>query len=428
MRVGLVGMGKLGLPFALVAEAAGHDVRGTDPSETVARTLARRRTERRERGLDDLLDTTRVALVPLGELVAWAELVFVAVETPHDPAYGGEAPMPDAARDFDYDPLTRALTQLSDAARAEGRTLPVAVISTCLPGTHERLFIDLPNLDLAYAPSFIAMGSVVEDLRNPEVLIIGGESMTADDAERVLRSMATGNPHVPVVRGSIASVEAAKVAYNTLISAKIALANLWAEICSAVGADVDVIHETWANATRRIASPAYLWAGMSDGGGCHPRDLIALSSLTDILGLPDLFRSLIRAREAHEAWLAGIVHEWVSTMGEGTPLVVLGKAYKPRSDLTAGSPALLLGAALRDRGLTPVQSDARVDGSPVAMPDVAAVVVVATAHPEYVEIATALAPGSVVIDPFGLVNAAEGVAVIRPGRRAIGPVWAEIAP
>lgn len=102
MRVGVVGLGRLGLPFALAVEAAGHEVRGADRSPEPERALTVRRSPRREVGMDDLLATSRICVVPTDELARWAELVFVAVETPHGPAYSGEAPMPEERADFEF--------------------------------------------------------------------------------------------------------------------------------------------------------------------------------------------------------------------------------------------------------------------------------------------------------------------------------------
>ena len=95
------------------------------------------------------------------------------------------------------------------------------------------------------------------------------------------------------------NAEAIKVAYNTYISMKIAYANTWMEICHKIpGTDVDQVTGALELATTRIMSPKYLTGGMGDGGGCHPRDNIALSWLARELDLSyDFFEHLMIARE-----------------------------------------------------------------------------------------------------------------------------------
>jgi UDPglucose 6-dehydrogenase len=122
------------------------------------------------------------------------------------------------------------------------------------------------------------------------------------------------------------------------------------EICEKTGADVDDLVDALSLASDRVISSAYLRGGMGDGGGCHPRDNIALSFLARELDLSyDLFEALMVARERQTEWLADLV-------GEG-PLEVLGKAYKPETNLTVGSPALLLAALLEERGVEFAHTD-----------------------------------------------------------------------
>src|ERR1019366_8560687 len=101
MRVGWIGLGKLGLPCALACESKGHEVRGVDPDPGVARILATRSLPYLEEGATALLASTQLKLTTMEELVAWAEIIFVAVQTPHGPEFEGVLPMPEKCADFD---------------------------------------------------------------------------------------------------------------------------------------------------------------------------------------------------------------------------------------------------------------------------------------------------------------------------------------
>jgi len=96
---------------------------------------------------------------------------------------------------------------------------------------------------------------------------------------------------------------------------------------------------------------------MGDGGGCHPRDNIALSWLARQHNLSfDLFEALMVCRERQTEWLAGlIVREENSQFSR--PVEILGKAYKPETNLTVGSPATLLSNILTEMGVDHEHTD-----------------------------------------------------------------------
>ncbi|MFO0603389.1 MAG: nucleotide sugar dehydrogenase [Polyangiales bacterium] len=409
MKVGFIGLGKLGLPTALAFESRGHAVFGCDPSPEVAAWLRTRRYPHAEEGVDALLPSSRLALRPIDDVVRDAEVVFVTVQTPHAPAFEGVTRLPDERRDFDYGPLGAAVGEVAGALERTGATRDVVVVSTVLPGTMRREVIPRlgPRGRLGYNPFFIAMGTTVPDVLNPEFVLFGGDD--GGVAERVAAFYQTLHD-APFCRVSIEDAELAKVLYNTFISTKIAFANTAAELAHKTGADVDRVMGALMFGTRRIVSPAYLRAGMGDGGGCHPRDNIALSWLARERGLSfDWFDAVMRQREEHAAWLARLTLEHA----RGLPVVVLGKAFKSGTAITTGSPALLLVALLRELGCEPAAWDPLVD-PPAAAPAAApACFVVATRH-EALR-AFPFPAGSVVIDPWRFVEAGDGVTVVRVG-------------
>jgi len=134
--------------------------------------------------------------------------------------------------------------------------------------------------------------------------------------------------------------------------------------------------------TRRLLSPMYLRAGMGDGGGCHPRDNIAMSHLARRLRLSfDFFECLMLARERQTGWIAATAIE--AAADSGLPIVLLGETFKPETNLIAGSPAILLRNLLEAQGhkVSVVDPQTRpavpIDQGP-------AVYVVATNHPEFI--------------------------------------------
>lgn len=350
MNIGFVGLGKLGLPVALATEAAGHEVKGFDPSKDVQEILRNRGLPYQEEGAQDLLTVSKIELLPPAVLADWADLIFVAVQTPHQPEYEGATRLPETRADFDY-------TYLADAvASVEAAQCPVAVISTVLPGTMERLGVSGRVL---YNPFFIAMGTTIPDFRSPEFVLVGTDGVHPGP----LREFYATIHDRPLFVTTVKTAELTKVAYNTFIGLKIAFGNTMMEICEKTGADVDDLVDALSLATQRIISPTYMRGGMGDGGGCHPRDNIALSWLARELGLSyDLFEALMVCRERQTEWLADVIEEEQNSRAEYRPIELMGKAYKPQTNLTVGSPALLLASILAERGTSFEHTDPHVGG------------------------------------------------------------------
>lgn len=412
--IGWIGLGKLGLPCALALDAAGHEVVGYDVSPNSARWLADRTYPHVEEGIEAMLATHEITMADsIPNLVATGcEVVYVAVQTPHAPGHDGSTPMADEARDFEYGYLVEAVRTVCRAAEDQQSHTTVVIVSTVLPGTfntHLRM-LGNPYATFVYNPFFIAMGTTVADFTNPEFVLIGVD----DDLHVGRLHEVYAKVHCRPLRiVSIESAELTKVAYNVYVSNKIAIANHIGEICAKTGADADEVAGSLALATDRICSSRYMRAGMGDSGACHGRDLLALRSLSQRLGLStDLGGYLMAAREAHSAWLAGTVAHWAALTR--LPVEILGRAYKPEVALVDGSCSDLLVEQLRTQynvAITSVWDPIVGCGAP---PSSQAVFFVATDHAEFRT--TKIPAGSVVIDPFGSQPDRPWVTTVRLGR------------
>ncbi len=406
MNIGFMGLGKLGLPCALAAELRGHNVAGCDISETVRANIRARKMPYREEGAREALQKSKLRLVELPALVAESDFVFVPIQTPHEPGYEGVSRLPEERANFDYSHLKAGMRSLAEEIARQGAEKIVVIISTVLPGTVEREIRPLLNahVKLCYNPFFIAMGTTMDDFLRPEFVLLG-----ADDkgAAKTLRGFYATIHGAPVFETTIASAELAKVAYNTFISMKIVFANAMMEICHKTGANIDAVSDAMALAKKRVVSPMYLRGGMGDGGGCHPRDNIALSWLARELGLSfDFFESLMLAREKQTEWLAELM------AGYDLPKVILGKSFKPETNITVGSPSRLLHSLLLERGEKCEMWDPHTDGEtpPAFAPSC---FLIGTKHAAFAEMQ--FPPGSVVIDPWRYIPDQPGATIIRLG-------------
>lgn len=407
LRIGWVGLGHLGAPCAMaLAKHGGHEVAGYDVKEPTVPAY--------EVGVDEL-DPDAITLAgSSADVVAASDVVFVAVQTPHAPAYGGETPTPTQRRDFEYGYLLAACRAVCDAANQQRKPITLAVVSTVLPGTCNRLIRPLLGdyVRLVYNPYFIAMGSTVADFLNPEFVLAGTDG--PHDAD-VLRDVYEPLHDRPLFVASVESAELIKVAYNTVISTKVVIGNTFMEICEKTGADCDQVIDALTLATDRVTSAKYLRGGMGDGGACHPRDLIAMSWLAQRLDLSyDLLGGIAHAREAQTAWLADLAQQWAEQTG--LDVCILGTAYKPGVPLQQGSCALLLRHILKTRQVGRIVWTYDPHANPVRLPPGQRYVyVIGCKHREFVDYE--FMAGSVVLDPHGYIPDRPGVTVIRIGRK-----------
>lgn len=409
MKIGYVGLGKLGLPCALAVSLKGHDVMGYDKDSSKMQKDSFPHMETGPDGepsIEPLLRSSTLRFGNLEEVVDHAEIVIVAVQTPHEQKYEGVTRLPENRVDFDYTHLEACMSELSAAIEARGRDKIVVVSSTVLPGTMRNRVLPIVSsrVKLCYSPAFIAMGTTMRDFLHPEFVLFGvHDAAAASQAETYYRSLTDATFY----RTSVENAELIKVAYNTFIGMKIVFANALMEICHKnPGTDVDEVTNALKLAGNRLISPAYLSGGMGDGGGCHPRDNIALSWLARELDLSfDWFESVMVARERQTEWLADIMAEY------DLPKVILGKAFKEGSNITAGSPALLLNTILEERGQYAVMYDPHIDDTRPVFEK--SVFLIGTRHPEFEDFP--FPDGSVVIDPWRYIRDKRGITVIRLG-------------
>jgi UDPglucose 6-dehydrogenase len=320
MRIGFVGLGKLGKPCAEAMTERGIAVAGYDNNMSC---------------ISKLVDVKAT----LAEAVMEQDMVFVAVPTPHTEGYDGRQPtshLPPA--DFDYS-ILKSVVKECNSLMNERQLL--VIISTVLPGTIRRDIAPLANqTNLLYNPYLIAMGTVKQDFLDPEMIMIGTEQGQITWQASMLQNLyhLLLNKSVRFEFGTWEETEAMKIFYNTFISTKLSLVNMIQDVAQKLGyMNVDRVTTALANSTKRIMSSRYMKAGMGDGGACHPRDNIALRWLARELDLGyDLFAAVMTAREQQAENMA------IEILKHGKNIFFSSDAYKSSTDLIDGSYSLLV--------------------------------------------------------------------------------------
>lgn len=338
MNIGFIGTGKLGMPCAEAMAKKGHNVSGYDVLKRTSHDIT--------------------MFTSIEGAVQGRDIVFVAVPTPHDPSYDGRAPTAHLdPKDFNYDIVKDVL---AEANKHMTKDQLLVLISTVLPGTTRKQFVDLTfNTRFIYNPYLIAMGSVAWDMINPEMVMIGTEdgSKTGDAKQLVdfYKTIMENSPRYII--GTWDECECIKVFYNTFISAKIGLVNMIQDVAEKQGnINVDVVTNALAYSDKRIMGPQYMTAGMGDGGACHPRDNIALRYMAQELGLGyDMFDAIMNAREIQAENLALKLVELANEYNY--PIYIHGKAYKPGVEYCDGSYSILVGHYCNEHGFAPTYVD-----------------------------------------------------------------------
>tara|TARA_B100000242_G_C43048486_1_gene489570 strand:+ start:1180 stop:2427 length:1248 start_codon:yes stop_codon:yes gene_type:complete len=398
MKIGFVGLGKLGLPVALAVESKGHDVVGYDISDNVKNIIEAKKIPYKEIWAQDYLDKSNIKFESLKNVVNHSEIIFVPIQTPHDPLYEGITRIPDKRIDFDYSFLISGMKKLSDEIERQGQDKVVIIISTVLPGTIRQQIKPLlgKKTKICYNPFFIAMGTTMKDFLYPEFILFGVDDLeAADKAEKFYRTI----NNATFFKTTIENAELIKVSYNTFISTKITFINTIMEMCHKLpNTNIDDVTNALMLGSKRLISGAYLRGGMGDGGGCHPRDNIALSWLARKLKISnDFFDQIMMQREKQTDWLVQLIEE---NMTKNEKVYILGKSFKPETTITTGSPSILLDNLLKEKGINAIVYDPYIDKSEPKFEK--GVYFIGTKHEFFQNFN--FPKGSTVIDPFRIIN------------------------
>jgi UDPglucose 6-dehydrogenase len=328
-KLAFIGLGKLGKDVSEVLsenfDLVGYDIRKSDAAVVQAASLR--------------------------DAVAGRDIVFVAVQTPHEFEYDGRQPTSHLEpKDFDYQIVKEVIAEIDHYA---SRDTLLVLISTVLPGTVRREIAPLiKNCQFIYNPYLIAQGTVKPDMRNPEMIMIGTEDGTENLNTKLLIDVyrPISGPETRIEIGTWEEIESLKIFYNTFITAKLCLVNLVQDTAMSVGhMNADKVANALAKSNKRIMGPNYMRPGLGDGGGCHPRDNIALRSFAKNHGFSyDLFEAIVFAREKQAQNIANFFE--AIGVEKNMTCVILGSGFKPGIPYEDGSPSLLVGHYLRELG------------------------------------------------------------------------------
>ncbi len=354
-KISIVGLGKLGCPIAACFAHKGYDVIGVDRDSASVDAVNKGLSPIFEPGLQELLEQAKGdlrATLDCPEAVAGTDVTFVIVPTPSGPD-----------GNFSNRFILEACRDIGEGLAAKQAYHLVVVTSTVMPGsTGGEVLRALEessgrtcgvDFGLCYSPTFVALGSVIHDILNPDYLLVGESDTAAGEIlQGLYRKLCDNDP--PVARMNFINAELAKLANNTFVSTKITFGNMLSRICEQLpGADVDVVTAAMGLDSRIGAK--YLKGGLGYGGPCLVRDNVALSALANRIGASaHLSEATHWANEQETGRLVALIQ---SKRTNGGSVGVLGLSYKPQTNVVEDSQGLLLAQTLASEDIPVVVYD-----------------------------------------------------------------------
>ena len=332
-RAGVIGLGKLGLPLLAVLANSGIRVIGYDANESTRKLLREGNIHTNEPyvrefyekcgNLIDISDS-------IHELVNLSEAIFVIVPTPSlDSGY------------FSNAAVNSVLDEVGNALKNSAQFKLIIIVSTVMPKSCDEEFIPLLesvsgkksgiDFGLSYSPEFIALGSVVNNMTNPDMILLGvNDEKSSELAKKYLTSYVISK--CPLVVLNRTEAELAKIAVNNFVTSKIAFANQIDQISRKLGNVSSQKVNSAIGLDSRIGQ-RYLKAGPPFGGPCFPRDTRALESLSFNLGLgAGLSRATSQANKDHYEFLRNLLYQSLDLTH--AKVAILGISYKDQSSVT----------------------------------------------------------------------------------------------
>lgn len=343
MRIGVVGLGRLGLPMAALYASHGFDVLGIDQSEWLVGEVKQGRCPIQETGLEELLTTCgeRLQVTTDYGTLGESSIVFIIVPTPSDKSGA-----------FSNEYVLSAIRSIGQAVKGLNQIPLVVVTSTVMPGTMETIV--KPELEkilgkeahLCYNPEFIALGSVIANMEHPDSLLIGeSDEKSGNLLSQFYYIFHNGSPP-PICRMSLWNAEVAKISLNISLTAKISLANTIASVCERIpnGNVEDVVR--FIGLDSRIGHK-FLQSGLGAGGTCLPRDQRAFISFAKQYGVECPMQKAIDV--VNMSQVVRVADRIVQLVERGKTVSVFGLTYKPNTPVVEESPAIRLSQELSEQ-------------------------------------------------------------------------------
>lgn len=360
MKIAVIGTGYVGLVTGTCFANSGNDVTCIDIDEKKIDGLKNGVIPIYEPGLKELVLRNHEAgrlhfTTDTPSAVAPAEMVYLAVGTPQ-----GD----DGAADLS------AMWAVTKTIGPHLREDAIVVTKSTVPvGTNAKIFGMLKEITgrechVASNPEFLKEGAAIDDFMKPDRVVVGVRCKEVSDKLEQLYGpfLRTEKPFLSM---SPESAEMTKYVANALLATKISFINEMANLCEKMGGDINDVRRGIGHDSRIGFS--FLFPGVGYGGSCFPKDVRALTAMTEDRGnLPEMLRAVDNVNERQKTVLFDKVKNHFDGELKGKRVAIWGLAFKPETDDVREAPALVLIDQLQGAGASVIVHD------PEAMPNVEA--------------------------------------------------------
>ena len=346
MRIAMIGTGYVGLVSGACFSDFGHDVVCVDKDESKIEALRQGVMPIFEPGLDRLVERNvrggRLSFTTdLAAGVADADAVFIAVGTP-------------SRRGDGHADLSYVFGATAEIALALRKPAVVVTKSTVPVGTGdevERILTEVApaaSVSVVSNPEFLREGAAIEDFKRPDRIVVGTDDERAAELMREIYRPLYLNK-APLLFTSRRTAELTKYAANAFLATKITFINEIADLCEAVGAEVQDVARG-IGLDNRIGSK-FLHAGPGYGGSCFPKDTLALLKTAEDYQAPlRIVESVVAVNDSRKRAMGRKIVQALGGDARGKTVALLGLTFKPNTDDMRDAPSLSIVQALEDAG------------------------------------------------------------------------------
>ena len=355
-KITLIGLGKLGLPLLTTFAFSGQKILGIDIDQEKINNLKDKKLPFYEPNLEEYLEKSFSNIEvssDFSKAVEETDVAIILVNTPSNER--GE---------FSNEYIFSAVGEISkELKNSQKEDFLFIISSTVMPETHEEIIGKIERISgrtlnngfgMAHVPDLVALGSVIKDFENPDLVILGeSDEKYGDLVESIYEKIIKNN--APFIRMSLLESEITKVSLNAYITMKISFANFIGNIADKYGCDPHNI--TKALGYDKRISPYYIKSGLSFGGTCFPRDTWAFIRMSENIGLDALH---IKATQTINELQNKILFNKVSIYDD-KKIGIVGLSFKPDTSVTTESAGYFLYNELKKGGYDVVGFDPLVN-------------------------------------------------------------------
>jgi nucleotide sugar dehydrogenase len=335
MKIGLIGAGRLGICLALLIERAGFDVIASDVREDYVERLQNKVIFTNEPYVQDYLSQSKNIEFTTDnqKLIDESDIIFTLVQTPS---------LEDGS--YDVSAVWKVIQDLQNS-NTEGKSFVVGC--TTNPGDCDE-FQKALGIDVYYNPEFIAQGSIIKDLQNADMVLLGGKGKHTDVLTQIYYGIQGPKKEPSIHLMSAKAAELTKIAVNCFLTTKISYANMIGEVLalSKLDGEIDTVLNAIGSDSR--IGTKYLNFGFGFGGPCFPRDNRAFAAHAKSVGVQHNIGFTVDAfNEEHAEF---IKEYFMHKNKKHLPFAFKYLTYKPGIDILTESQQYRLCLDLLDEG------------------------------------------------------------------------------